>query len=358
MSAIAHVEHLARGRRDQALLMIKNIQQMSNISAPELQLALTQLKNHARVALHFHPDRLDSRGVSVVKGMLMDGVYKSQFETHISNGMLSPELGGPRDHSENQMFGNCYTGTKLRPKYGALDVNMHPDGPAPRFGSCYLLTTPEVCRRSTFCYLDSYRHPREKGSFECFEDVFAALLSESFERHYALGRHDYKPAQLVQHLGHFLQPLSRRFSCPQSSNLDHYIEAQIHGGLSLAADVEMLVADPCFKGTETGEMLEKLCQRYDIALSWHGGFRLHVNNIPKDFRGPLMPELAQRVAIDDIVNAYGIGRAAAEVVRSPKLWRDRGNGSHVLQELKLLWHVLVKYGQVRDELPLALTAEE
>ena len=356
MSAIAHVEQLARGRRDQALLMIKNVQQMSNISAAELQLALMQLKKHGRIALHFHPDRLDSRGFSVVQGLLADGIYKSQFETHISNGLLSPELGGPRDHFENQLFGNVYKGTKLRPKYGALDINLHPDGPAPRFGSCYLLTNTEVSRRSTFCYLDSYRHPKEKGTFECFEDVFSALLSESFERHYGLGKADFKPGQLVQHLGHHLQPLSRRFSQNQSANLDHYIEAQIHGNLALASDIEMLVADPCYQDTETGDLLQSLCKTYDIALAWHGGFRLDLVNVPKDFRGPSMPVLAERVAIDDAITAHAIGQAAANLVRAPKAWRDRGNVAQVLQEFKLLWHVLVKYGQVMPAPPAEFVA--
>jgi hypothetical protein len=325
--------------------MIRNVQQMSNIASMDLQQALTQLKNHGRIALHFHPDRIDSRGYSVVRGLLADGVYKSQFETHISNGLLSPELGGPRDHFENQLFGNVYKGTRQRPNYGALDINLHPEGPAPRFGSCYLLTTPDVCRRSTFCYLDSYRHPRERGTFDCFEDVFSALLSESFERHYALGKADFRPAQLVQHLARQLADANQRFERPQAANLDHYIEAQVHGGVSLASDIEMLVADACYRGTETGEQLALLCQRYEIVLAWHPGFCLDVANIPRDFRGPAMPELAERLAIDNRVTAHAIGQAAMQLLQSPKSWRDRGNVAQVLQECKLLWQVLVKYGQ-------------
>ncbi|MGQ7111171.1 DUF3626 domain-containing protein, partial [Escherichia sp. TWPC-MK] len=32
----------------------------------------------------------------------------------------------------------------------------HPDGPAPRFGSCYFLLSPKVSSRSTYTYLDSH----------------------------------------------------------------------------------------------------------------------------------------------------------------------------------------------------------
>lgn len=40
---------------------------------------------------------------------------------------------------------------------------LHPDGPAPRFGSCYFLLSPKVSSRSTYTYLDSHQDPKEKG---------------------------------------------------------------------------------------------------------------------------------------------------------------------------------------------------
>lgn len=345
MTAIQHIERLARGRSEQAVAVIKNVQQMSNIPMQEMQLALRQLFQCGRVALHFHPDRIDSRGLTVAEGLLRDGQYRSQFETHISNGQLSPELGGPRDHWENQLFGDVYKGTKSRPKYGALDLGMWQDGPAPRFGSCYLLTHSQLLTRATFTYLDSYRNPKERGTLSCFDDVLAALLTESFERHYALGKAEFKPLNVIHYLAHQLNSsLLTRFERPMSANLDHYIEAQIHGDVSLDEDIAMLVADPSFKGTEIGATLSKLCDRYDIELQYHSGFCLHTAQIPSDFRGPTMPSLAERIAIDDSVDAYAIGVAARDLYHSPQHWRDRGNRAQVAHELKLLWHVLVKYG--------------
>ncbi|EGM70935.1 DUF3626 domain-containing protein [Shewanella sp. HN-41] len=345
MTAIQHIERLARGRSEQAVAVIKNVQLMSNIPMHEMQLALKQLLSCGRIALHFHPDRIDSRGLTVAEGLLRDGQYRSQFETHISNGQLSPELGGPRDHWENQLFGNVYKGTKSRPKYGALDLGMWQDGPAPRFGSCYLLTHPHVMARSTFTYLDSYRNPKEKGTLACFDDILAALLTESFERHYALGKIDFKPLNIIHYLGHQLNAsVHSRFDRPLSSNLDHYIEAQIHGDVALDEDIAILVADASFKGTDMGETLAKMCNRYGIELQFHQGFKLHTAQIPSDFRGPTMPSLASRIAIDEQVNAYQLGVATRDLYHFPQHWRDRGNRAQVAHELKLLWHVLVKYG--------------
>ncbi|MGL4616007.1 MAG: DUF3626 domain-containing protein [Shewanella sp.] len=349
MTAIQHIERQARERCEQAIAIIKNVQQMANISMSEMQLALKQLSSCGRIALHFHPDRIDGRGMTVAEGLWRDGLYRSQFETHISNGQLSPELGGARDHWENHFFGDAYKGTKARPKYGALDLGMWQDGPAPRFGSCYLLTHPHVLGRATFTYLDSYRNPKEKGTLACFDDVFAALLTESFERHYALGDAGFKPQSLIHYLGQQLDgDLTARVKRPLSTNLDHYIEAQIHGEVSLRDDIAMLVADRSFKGTEIGDTLVKISERYDIPLQYHQGFSLQAEQVPSDFRGPTMPSLASRIAIEDKVNAYGIGVAARDLYHAPQHWRDRGNRAQVAHELKLLWHVLVKYGAAQS----------
>jgi hypothetical protein len=136
--------------------------------------------------------------------------------------------------------------------------------------------------------------------------------------------------------------------------LNHYIEAQVHGEVRLQDDVDILVADPSFKGTSTGRDLEALCGRYEISCYWHCGFRLSAARVPADFRGPTMPSLAERIATDGFVDAAAIGRTALELKRDPSAWADRGNYAAVLQELKLMWHVLVRFGgpHARDSEPL------
>ena len=58
-----------------------------------------------------------------------------------------------------------------------------------------------------------------------------------------------------------------------------------------------------------------------------------------------MPSLAQRVARSGIIDASAIGAAVRDLHARPGDWRDRGSPDEVLQELKLLWHVLVKFGE-------------
>ncbi|HEX8528387.1 MAG TPA: DUF3626 domain-containing protein, partial [Cytophagales bacterium] len=124
----------------------------------------------------------------------------------------------------------------------------------------------------------------------------------------------------------------------------HYIEAQVHGPVALARDAERMVADPSFRATPTGEVLSQLSAQYGIPLQWHGGFRLPASEVPADFRGPAMPSLARRVAGEGHVDAHRLGLAAAHLKAHPGQWRDRGTYEHCLQELKMLWHVLVRYG--------------
>ncbi len=214
-TAIDSVNAYARTRKAHALAIIEHVLRMSDTARPSFARALDRIKAHARVALHFHPDRLAPRanaatseighavvGPTVIECMLEDGRYRSQFETRLSSGEIS------------------------------------------------------------------------------------------FEH-----------------------------------------------------DVDVLVADPCFRGTAIGYVMAELCQRYDIAQYWHCGFMLNPSEVPRNFRGPTMPSLAQRVARDGIVDAKAIGDAAASVIGDPDAWADRGTASHVGQELKWLWHCLLKLGR-------------
>lgn len=349
-AAIEHVSKYARLRKEKALETIAEILEMSNITQETLDTAIGKIKLHARIALHFHPDRLTPKLQSVAEDLRAGGIYKSQFETFLSNGKVAPHIGGERDQWETLLFGGAYSlatsANSQRPKYGALNLMLHPDGPSPRFGSCYFLLRPSASRRCTFTYLDSHRNPVEKGTYEEFDDIVAALLEEVFERDSALGEADLTPTKLVHHL---LTNLEKDFSDPSDKepfrNLNHYIEAQVHGDVSLKEDVEILVSDPSFKDTPIGELFEQLCAKYIIQLYWHRGFALPVSQVPSDFRGNKMPSLAQRIAKQNYIDVGMIGKAAAALNHDPNLWSDRGSYGEVLQQLKLLWHVLVKYGQ-------------
>jgi hypothetical protein len=348
--ALENITRYARNNRHEAKETINHILKMSNISDKIFENAVVKIKAHGKIGLHFHPDRPDSTMKCVAEALLEQGIYKSQFETFISNGSVSAYPGGERDLWEKRIFGGAYqlegTTNNQRPKYGALNLMLHPDGPAPRFGSCYFLLSPKVSYRSTYTYLDSHQDPKEKGTNKEFDLILAALLEEAFLRDFAIGERNLTPASLINHL---LVNLERPFTDPANKepnrNLNHYIEAQVHGDISLKEDVEVLVADPSFKETYVGRILELICHKYSIDLYWHRGFALMVDEVPSDFRGPSMPSLAKRIAQNNFIDAKIIGSAVMDLNRNPETWSDRGTYKEVLQELKLLWHVLVRYGK-------------
>lgn len=348
--ALEHVTAYAKDHKHGTKATIDGILKMSNISDDIYENAVAALKSHARICLHFHPDRPDSMMKSVAESLLEQGIYKSQFETLLSNGSLSAYPGGERDLWEKRMFGGAYqlegVTNNERPKYGALNLMLHPDGPAPRFGSCYFVLSPQVSYRSTYTYLDSHQNSKEKGTYEEFDLIMAALLEETFLRDFAIGERNLTPARLINHLlVHLHAPFTDPAHRETVRNLNHYIEAQVHGDVSLQEDVEMLVADPSFKDTPIGNILEQLCLKYSIELYWHQGFELMVDEVPVDFRGPSMPSLAKRIAQHHSIDANMIGSAARDFKHNPSAWSDRGTYQEVLQELKLLWHVLVRYGK-------------
>ena len=348
--ALDYITNYARDHKLESKAIINHILKMSNIPNDTFETAVSSLKANTRIGLHFHPDRPNADGKTVAELLLEQGIYRSQFETHLSNGSVSAFPGGERDQWEKRIFGgaNQIEGTTndQRPKYGALNVKLHCDGPAPRFGSCYFLLSPKVSFRSTLTYLDSHQDPKEKGTYEEFDMILAALLEEAFTRESTIGQRDLTPTGLINHLlGNLNKKLPDLDKTEASRNLNHYIEAQVHGGISLEEDVEVLVADPSFKGTFIGTTLEKLCVKYLVDLYWHRGFNLSVDEVPSDFRGPSMPSLAARIAQNNGINANVIGCAVLDLHRIPQNWKDRGTYKEVLQELKLLWHVLVRYGK-------------
>ncbi len=347
--ALDYITHYAKKYQNQAQAIINHVLKMSHIKNDHYEKAINNLKTNARIALHFHPDRLDSSFKSVAEALYEQGVYKNQFETFISNGKVSPHPGGKRDLWENKMFGEAYQFERVtnveRPKYGALNLMLYQEGPAPRFGSCYFLLSPQTAQRSTFTYLDSHREPFERGTYEAFQMILAAILEDAFSKESVLGVRDMRPTNLIEHiLINFHRSVNYIHEKP-GRNLDQYIEAQVHGDVSLQDDVEVLIADPSYKGEYIGAVLESLCEKYAIELNWHKGFVLKADDVPSNFRGPSMQSLAQRISENQVVHARAIGQAVNSLHKHPKKWTNRGTAEEVHQELKYLWHVLVRFGK-------------
>jgi len=299
--------------------------------------------------------------MTVAEGLLRHGQYRSQFETGLSSGSTTAHPGGPRDEWERALFGGAYhsQGATVsdRPKYGALELIRYPDGPWPRFGSCYLVLRSEVGQRTSFTFSGSEQPDAHKrlGTLDSFEGVLAPLLAEVASG--AGARVPWPPFKAptlgVEHLtiSRMLEQLESELPKPRPDPsigtpgrvLDTGIEAQVHGPIDLATDVERLVADPAFRETPTGDQLSELCHTYDIALDWHRGFRLAASDVPEDFRGPAVRKLARRIAGEGVVDAAVIGAAQQSLCLRPNEWQGWGPTEDTLQHLKQLWHVLVHF---------------
>jgi len=347
-AALRHIRHLALRDRPAALATVGRHLADSG-TAYRVEEVIAAVAGHGRLTVNFHPDRLLRDGRTVAEAFDQDGVYRSQFETGISNGGLTAYPGGDRDRWEEAMFGGAYQRPGVspaeRPKYGGLNLLDHSDGACPRFGSCHLRLRPEALGRATFSFGDTYTQPKDFGTLDTFEPVLAALFEATAGTGVSLGTAGMDTGLLLRTL--LLR--RERESVAAGRALDDYIEAQIHGELSLARDVEALVVDPSFRGTDTGRVLAGIAGRHGFPLHWHGGFELPVDGVDAEFRGPDIPPLAvwvhaQFARPGEPVHAALIGRAAASVVREPERWADRGPVEVTLQHLKQLWHVLVRFG--------------
>jgi hypothetical protein len=246
-----------------------------------------------RITVNFHPDWPVGRR-TVLQALAAEGVYRSQFVTRTSNGGLTAHLGGDRWRWESQMFGGAYDEgpAEARPVYGALNFRRKTVGAAPRFGSAHLRLTASTFDRATFCYPDSYLEPTHVG--------VADRMS-----------------------------LIPRAEADDHDDLDDYIEAQVHGLLSLDRDVEAVVLDPSHQGTS----VEGAAAELPCPLEWHRGFRLAVSPMKRrpDYRGQQYVDLGSHLAVDGFLTPRVIGDAARTERYDP-------------QALKRVWHYLARFG--------------
>ena len=246
------------------------------------------------MTLHFHPDAPYESG-TVLDSIVVDGRYRSQFETGVSNGGLTARPGGDRWRWEHRMFGGVYDDRPpaARPVYGSLNDRRSPYGGSPRFGSAYFELDRSALDRVTFCYPDSVLEPTDVGTADRM-----ALL-----------------------------PLVEQST---ADDLDRYVEAQLHGGMSVERDVSALVLDPSYRGTP----IEAAARRLPCALRWHSGYRVGVDVIRTHptFRGDEIVAAAEAIAVDGVLTPSIIGSA-------------RQARTFDLQTVKLVWHYLGRFGR-------------
>lgn len=245
------------------------------------------------VTINFHPDtRL--QGELAIERMARDGIYRSQFETGTSSGGLTARPGGDRWRWESEIFGGAYDAAEpaLRPKYGALNFRHNLIGGSPRFGSCHLRLRPHVLARTTFCYPDSHLKPEAFGMADRM--ALVDLAEQNLLRLDAV--------------------------------LDNYIEAHVHGPVSIEEDVEALVLDPSYRDTAVGEAALRL----GCDIEWHDGFRLRLERLlaHETFRPKPAIDAIVRLAI---TTPADIGAAHGDLLD--------------YQTAKWVWHCVARFGR-------------
>lgn len=247
------------------------------------------------VTINFHPDRFTTENKPILQAIAEDGYLKSQFETGTSNGGLTAYTGGERWLWEQKVFDGAYddASNNLRPKYGALNFRNYETGASPRFGSSYFRLKPSVSARTTFCYPDSYFEPED---FAVFNRV---------------------------------SPLIDKALASNSDLLDDYIEAHIHGEISVKDDIECLVLDPIFRASS----IEQHALSLGVPVKWHNGYELSLEEMSRypDYRGYKYIKLAKELAQNGSINAKILGLAVT------KQGYDE-------QEVKKVWHYLARFG--------------
>ena len=254
-----------------------------------------ELSTASAVTINFHPDRFSAENKPILQAIAEDGYLKSQFETNTSNGGLTAYFGGKRWLWEKRAFDGAYDGAsnRLRPKYGALNFRNYETGASPRFGSSYFQLKPHVSTRTTFCYPDSYFEPEDFAVYDRVSSVIDKALASNLDF------------------------------------LDDYIEAHIHGEISLKDDIECLVLDPIFRSS----VIEKQALNLGIPLKWHNGYELSLEKMScyPDYRGQQYIDLAKELAQNRIIDAKILGLAVTK----------QGYNE---QEVKKLWHYLARFG--------------
>lgn len=241
------------------------------------------------IGLQFQPN-WPFGGRTVIESMAVDGVYKSQFVTGVSNGGLTAFPGGDRWLWESRLFSGRYdeqSGT-ARPVYGVWNRYADVYGGAIRFGSSYLRLKPETVGRATFCFPDSARDPSDFGD------------------------------------QHALPHLCRLADAAGFDPLDDYVEAHVHGPVRLAADVEALVLDPSFIGTA----VETAARELGCPIEYHPGFRATPADFDPAYRGPETVALARQIGAE--LTPHVLGAAARR---------------YPAQQIKYVWHCLARFGR-------------
>ena len=120
-ATLRHVEDVVCREEAAVHSRLTDLLQRAGCAPDAYSEAMESVLEHARVVVHFHPDRFGPKSSSVAEALFSEGVYRNQFETGLSSGGLSAFRGGARDAWEMTLFGGAYhrhvVPASERPKY-------------------------------------------------------------------------------------------------------------------------------------------------------------------------------------------------------------------------------------------------
>ncbi|MBK8011101.1 MAG: DUF3626 domain-containing protein [Deltaproteobacteria bacterium] len=282
-SVIEDVKRKAALRSDEARERLMTKGAALGYSPREIDLVLDYVRSVAPIVVHFKPDKplqQTTRGTSsapgstsleysvavgrdqnVIDAFMVDPHYRNQFETGITSGSPSAYAGGGRDGWEKTIFEQGYHRHPLiaseRPKYGAMNASWKPAGPAQSYGACYVILKRGIRNRTTLTPGDSScARAADVGTAESFAHVLAGLPDQRFRDvcSVALG-----------------------YDGSASSDWYPYIEAQVHGPIDFAKDVQRLVIDADYLGTPFEAKMRSWAETNGFPVSWHDRYEIHVD---------------------------------------------------------------------------------
>ena len=145
-----------------------------------------------------------------------------------------------------------------------------PHGGSPRFGSSFVVLHRQVLDRSHAVRRRQPHAPgRRRHRRRALVDPRRPRRASRAEANCSTDRSTSQPSRK--------RSTARTGRPVRARELDGYVEAQVHGGVSLAGDVTEFVVDPSFSDTAVADDLPRTADSYGFALSWHRGSEMHVD---------------------------------------------------------------------------------
>jgi hypothetical protein len=237
----------------------------------DLQQALTFLDQKAPLTINLPPSlNRDGRAESVFARLKEDGHYKNLWErgNRPSHPKAPQRAKSYFLDKEHRTFAGTYNRAlpPERPRYGALNVLLAPEGGAAVYGPAVLILKEEVKDRTTFHSRDSRFTRMENAGAR--GAMAGCLLSKT----------DQDLRQLLEIAGgKRSHGTYGRDSHPMAFTGSNYIEAHIHGPLDLSEDLAGIALHQKYQGTQAGADAEAVARKYGVPLTWYNQAELLVD---------------------------------------------------------------------------------